>query len=520
MKLSKIKALYINEMTKVWRKLSNIILLGIMILGILGLGGLMKLQEVAQDQFMQDDSYIEESNKSEMEYYIDDIKNQLADIEEKSKAASEEDKYFIEQDKARLEAQLEVYEFAKESGISIFTSYYKATALNITISLKQANKLIELTPTELQTNDDKKTIKENNELIEKYLAIVKNSDFEEYIAIDNEQINKDDSLSDEEKKIQLESNELMLKYNITGQSAKGYNMYSNDDMQIIYQIENIKYSLYTNTDSSSGVEIPLTDEQRDNLNNSLAINLYKLDKGIHANESFTNTGEVAMLAMTGFGMFIIIILILILAGGSISSEISTGSIKSLIISPTKRWKIFTAKFLSLLTVGIAAVIVMYLFSIFTHGIFFGFGSGNSYIYATNGVAHELNFYIYKLAYTFIDFIDVIVYLCLAFMLSVVTRNTAASVGISMAFYFGGSIANSFVTLFAKGEWLKFIPFNNFSLAQKIFEYDSLSSMTSGFSSGIDTVTKIPVSFSLCYIAVIIVCMLFTALDSFCKRDIK
>ena len=112
-----------------------------------------------------------------MEYYIDDIKNQLADIEEKSKAASEEDKYFIEQDKARLEAQLEVYEFAKESGISIFTSYYKATALNITISLKQANKLIELTPTELQTNDDKKTIKENNELIEKYLAIVKNSDF-------------------------------------------------------------------------------------------------------------------------------------------------------------------------------------------------------------------------------------------------------------------------------------------------------------------------------------------------------
>ena len=106
----------------------------------------------------------------------------------------------------------------------------------------------------------------------------------------------------------------------------------------------------------------------------------------------------------------------------------------------------------------------------------------------------------------------------AFMLSVITRNTAASVGISIGVYFGGSMAMGIVTQLFRGEWIKFIPFSNLSLSNKFFPYSGVNDILSEMT-GVETVGSTSLAFSLCYLAVLCICLLYIAKDSFCRRDI-
>ncbi len=514
MKLSKLLSLYINEMIKISRKISAIILISIMIIGVIGFGGLMKLNETMNNNQMKNISQVDFAKQS-MDAQLDDMKTRLKEIEIQLEGASEENVLYLEQEKASLVSQIELFELAISKNININSEDYRADILNTIIELKAQQIQLNSTPFEFQTEQEKKKVALNDALLKRYEKIIENNDFKDFIAISNEQINDNDSISDNEKKILLESNQLLLKYNLTGQQKNDI-QYENSSYLLISQIENYKRSLVANVDLVS--RKPLTNELKEKTKNDLAVALYKLDKDVGTSQSGFSINEIAVEGMFGFGIFIIILIMLILAGGSVSGEMSTGSIKSLIISPTKRWKIFTAKVFSLLTVGVFSALILYAVVIITNGILFG--QGLSYIFATNGVAHELNFYIYRFAYVFVNFIDVIVYMALAFMLSVITRNTAASVGISIAVFFGGNIANSFIQLFAKGEWVKFIPFNNLSLASKIFENNSFSQAMNSGMYGTNYAVNIPISFSLCYLLVIIICMGYTALDSFNRRDIK
>lgn len=513
MKLSKIFALYINEMIKIWRKISSIILIIIMIVGVVGFGGLMKLQESMQNNSNQNNQV--DYAKESMTFQLNDMKTRLKDIEAQLKVATPEEANKLNQEKANLVYQIELFDLAISKNISINSDDYRAKVLNSIIALNAEQSQYNNVPSEFQTEEIKTKVASNEALIKRYEKIIDNNDFKDFISLYNEEIKNNSKISEDEKKILLESNELKLKYNLTGQgditSPEQISPYS-----LLPQIENYKRSLVANVDISTGK--PMTNELREKTKNDLAIALYKLDKGIGSLQNGFALKEIAVEGMFGFGLFIIILLMLILAGGSVSGEMSTGSIKSLIISPTKRWKIFVAKVLSLLTIGVVSALILFAMVIITNGILFG--SGSSYIYATNGVAHELNFYLYRFAYIFVNFLEVIVYMALAFMLSVITRNTAASVGISIAIYFAGSIANSFIQMFAKGEWVKFIPFNNLSLASKIFENNMLRGAMNSGMNGTASAVNIPISFSLCYIAVIVICMGYTALDSFNRRDIK
>jgi len=108
------------------------------------------------------------------------------------------------------------------------------------------------------------------------------------------------------------------------------------------------------------------------------------------------------------------------------------------------------------------------------------------------------------------------YMLFAFMLSTITRNTAASVGISLGVYLGGEVVLAIVNQYLKGEWINFLPFSNLALGTKFFPYSSLNSMMTGV--GLAS-TGPSLTFSLCYLVVLCVCMLYIAKDSFCRRDI-
>lgn len=512
--MRKLFALYTNEIIKITRKVSVIIILSLMTAGVIGFCAMMKFVDSANIS-----STIEENNKKyqqeEIDRQIESLKRQLDDIQSKKSGASGAELNKLISEEIRNKNELEKLQYSKEHDIYPYSESYLSIAVNMMFEKKLTISQLESIPESSLDNEQIKELNTARDYVSRFEKVVKNKDFKEYISISNDMIKDNELYTDEQKKIYIESNELRLKYNVTNEE---YTNQTSDAEVYIRQIQESKYSLLTNLDYISNPlsPKPLTSELRQKLENRIAVAEYKLKKGIVSSKNIGNSvRSIIFPGMLSIGEFMILLLLMILAGSSISHEISTGSIKSLIISPARRWKIFTAKLLSLLTVGIVSSLILYIITVITHGLMFGFNTGDPYIYATNGTAHELSFYIYQFARLFTDFIMIVVFMVFALMLSTLTRNTAVSVGTTIAVYFVGSNANSLLMQFVTGEWRKFIPFNNLDFTSKIFANDSLSEL----SNSINTVNN-SLTFMIIYILILLFCMGYTAYDSFCRRDIK
>ncbi len=518
--MRKFIALYTNEMIKISRKVVVIIILAIMTVGVIGFGGIMKLQQNSIDKRFGNIIEDKDWSVQQMQGQLDFYKNELASVEQKITAATtDEEKVQLLGDKAFLQQQVELHQMAVDRGIFLYSGGFKATLLNDLMNEKSQAAMIEAIPSDQRTKEQIAQLVLVKQIIAQYTAILDSGDFAKYIGIKNNSIDQDAMLTADEKNLKKDTNLLWLKLDPKGEAGSGMN--GNQLSGTLSQIENYRRSLLYGIDYTSQTQYvkPLTPASRQKVENDLAVLMYKAEHNLLDTEynSATQIQNSAVTGMFGFGVFMLVCMMMILAGGAISQEMSTGSIKSLIISPTRRYKIYFAKLFSIVTVGVFSLGILYLVTILMNGIYFGFGSGSSFIFAANGTAMELNFYMYRLAFIAVNFIDVLVYMMLAFMLSVVTRNTAASVGISIAVYFGGSLANSFLSFFAKGEWVKFIPFNNLSLQTRIFA----DPMAIGGMNLLGMQYVAPsLLFSAVYLAVLVICMGYIALDSFNRRDIK
>ncbi len=517
--MRKITALFINELLKISQKTSVLVMVAIMVFGVVGLCGFIKREEKSMFGYAADvpnGAWVTEQMTEQVANFQDQIKK----LETAMATAGEAEKPVMAEELAGMRDQLAIYQLAIANDIPLmYGSDYRSQALRNITTLKASLRALQRIDPVSRTEAVKKAIADSQALIVRYEALAGKQDFRDYLNIKNDEIKADASLDDAEKQIYLESNELWYQYDPTG-GVSGQVALTGVS-STLSRIADLKIALLNNADPESGsIAQPLTADRRQAVVNDLAVLVYRLEHGLPADTDSQMPQEFAVRGMFGFGVFMIVLLMLILAGSSVSQEISTGSIKSLIISPTRRWKIFTAKALSLVSVGLAACLLLYVIAMLANGGFFGFTTSAPYVYAVNGVAHALNFYAFKLAGLLVSFIDVLVYLTLAFMLSVITRNTAAAVGISVAVYFGGSIANTFLAAFVKGEWLKFVPFNNLGLAKVFFPFDTFAESANIFGGAVTSGSRPSLLFSLIYLAVLLLCLGYTALDSFNRRDIK
>ena len=518
--LRKILALTINEWIKISRKTSILVIIILMVVGVFGLGGIIKLTVRPQDEvrYVEDNSWLEQATKDALAQQ----ESRLKDVEARLAKAGDADKPALESERSYLKSEIEVYKIALEQDINLFSgeNYLQDLLRERQKLLSERADLAKVPAAEL-TPDQAKRIKAIDDLTVRYDKILKGHDFADYIALLNERIQADATLSKEEKDIRTNTNKLWLKLDPAGEDAEG-KVYKGI-RQSLRQIENMQRSLADNLDhtGSYGGVVPLSPQRRDDVANELAVLRYKLENGLSTQYQTPAPGDIATSSMVGIGMFMTSLLMSILAGSAISSEISTGSIKSLIISPARRWKIYLAKLIALATTGALLGVLLYIVAMVAQGVFFGFGSGASYIYASSGIARELGFYSYQLARLAVNFVDVATYTMMAYMLSIITRNTAVSVGLSIAVYFSSNIIRAFLTLFEGKEWVRFIPFVNLSLAGRMFPFDTSSQSLGGFLTGtINVSAGIPLGFSVVYLAVLLFCMGYIGLDSFNRRDIK
>ena len=530
LRLNKIIALYKNELIKISRKVSTIIFMIIMIIGCFGVGGIMKFMEAQTNQYSN--SYVD---PNQIQWYTDDLTAQiqsqttsLTDLDKQIESMSDTPEnqmalQSLKDQRANVSIRIEMMQTEIDKELFIgYQNNFLTQALQDLTNLKSEIYSLEMIPAESRDAAWQNTLNSKNQLLADLLGILDSRNFDEYISIMKDAAADNNSLSASDKEIQTEYYTLWYQLDPSGGID---NMTMSNQAQVIAQsVGDTRRSINDKVDYTGYSQsiAPMSPDQVSNMENSLAVMEYQISHNSVAVSKGMDFSAGSSSSIFGFGLFIIVLMMLVLAGGAVSQEISSGSIKSLIIAPVKRWKIFTAKVLSLLTVGLLALVVLYIFGMLSQGLFFGF-SKIPYVYASDGVASAIPFALYQFLSLLVSYIDIIVYMAFAFMLSVLTRNTAVAVGSSIAMYFGGSAVLSVMMILPSYEWLKFIPFANLDLNSRVFPFSSMMQDISMSYSGMITRTSFTspgLIFSLIYLAIFLFCMTYTAMDSFNRRDLK
>lgn len=475
--MSKISKLFIDENIKTWKKFSTKLLIIIIILALIGALALTKVIQ-----------HINEKNIVEMSNSIDWKESVKEDI--KSYKEQLADETLDEETRKTIENEIEIRELNLQYNISPYGNYWKSEILNgLTVSSDETEK-------------------------EKLINLIKNDDFSGYIDMKKQ----DKKLELDNKKITQEEYDdemiildLYSKYEIGKNEKPIYG--SNWKEALISDIRQLQRSVRTGIDYRSTKV--LTVENKQEYQNEIKMDIYRIENNIvpaeYESANYRTTFEIlAVMVVTAM----IAIFAIIVAGGEISSEVSTGTIKFWALTPNKRWKIMTAKILSVLFYIIVITLIMAILTIACGNIFFD-TDGNEYLYVRNGNVERLGNTLFILGYYFAKIIPIIIFALFALMLSTITRNTAVAVSLSIALYMGNGVVMEIINMFIKKDWIKFVPFNNLNIVDKIFP--NFQNPMAMFGTSFATSTSL--TFSLGVLAVCTILILVTMYDSFNKRDI-
>lgn len=488
--MSKIWKLFINENIKTWKKLSTKIMIIVAILAIIGTLGLVKIMQKTSGNVMiaNDTDNWKKSIQEEMKYMEEQLKNDELD----------------ESTKASYEQQIETYKMSLEYDVSPWKmNYWKTNLIQEISNLKmQKNNLL--------AENELKSIEER---ISKLTEKLQQNDYEGYIDLQiAEQKNQydDGEISEQEYKDKIEVLDITKKSGIGKESDDPY-----WKQILIREIETAQASIRTNIDRETSKV--LTVEKKQEYEDLIKIDKYRLENNIPPSTYSQSYKAIFEILAPMFGVAVIAIIVIVIAGGTISTETSTGSIKFWALTPNKRWKILTSKILSVLFYIIVLTLLMSIITIVIANVFFSNAeTGEQYIYVENGEIKVIESNLFIIEQYFVKMIPVVVFVLFAIMLSTLTRNSATSISFSLALYLGNGIAMSIINSFIKSEWIKFVPFNNLNIFDKIF-----TNYTSpiNFSMGTSFTSTTSLTFSLAVLGVCAILMLVTMYDSFNKRDI-
>lgn len=469
----KIFRLFIDENIKTWKKFSTklaIILILLALVAALGLSKILQYIDGKNDMIVQYSNTWKESLEEDINSYKEQLNNER----------------LLQSDREYIQNKIKIAEVRLQNDISLYSVNWKNTALN---NLE-------------------------NDMDGKLLEIVINNDFEGYInyekEIEKQKLNqKEITIQEYDDNIQLL--DLRSRYQIGNvgneetirDSKEGY----------LDKIKNEQKSIRTGIDYSSNKV--LTAEQKKKYEDDIKINIYKIENNV-VNQDYSATTNYRMMFESlapSFVITLVAIFAMIVAGGAISSEVSTGTIKFWALTPNKRWKILTAKILSIVFYLVVITLIMSILSIACANIFFD-TEGYGYIFVKNGNVEKIGNTLFTIGYYFAKLIPVIIFAIFALMLSVITRNTSVSLGLSIATYMGNSVAMLIINAYIKKDWVKLIPFNNLNIVDKVFP-----NFQSMMSTGLENTTTTSLGFSLAVLGVCVILMFVTMYDSFNKRDI-
>lgn len=216
----------------------------------------------------------------------------------------------------------------------------------------------------------------------------------------------------------------------------------------------------------------------DSYQNIIAENNYRIEHNVPPISSDSLWGFVIMVAGT---TSLITLFSIIIGSGIVSSEFSAGTIKLLLIRPSKRWKILLSKYLTVIIYTLAMLILLFVTSFLWGGLLFGFkGVTTPYLESNNGHFTEVNIFVHILTVYGYACVKLIMMVTFAFMISTLFRNNALAIGLAIFFMFVGSTIVAALSSYGY-TWVKYILFANTDLTQYVNGTPVVSGMTLRFS---------------------------------------
>ncbi|WP_028391370.1 ABC transporter permease [Bacillus cihuensis] len=204
----------------------------------------------------------------------------------------------------------------------------------------------------------------------------------------------------------------------------------------------------------------ISDDWREQIQVSVQQLQFYLDQDINPNEPGA-VSFVRMFIENSTDLFIPL-LIMIVASDLVSSEHTLGSVKLLLTRPVKRWRILLSKYITLLLATSFIVAMTGLISYVLSGIVFGYHGWNAPIITgfvveggnvdTSRIKLISQWKFLLMDFGLVWFVAVVVG-TLTFMLSVLIRSTAQSMGVMLASLISGAILNNMVSSWESAKYL-------------------------------------------------------------------
>ncbi|TMV11062.1 ABC transporter permease [Paenibacillus thermoaerophilus] len=234
---------------------------------------------------------------------------------------------------------------------------------------------------------------------------------------------------------------------------------------------------YQNDDSVTGKLL------RERAENEVLISQYRLDHDIPppAGSMWENVLDMSSLIV------LITIFTVIIAGDSVASEFTWGTIKLLLIRPANRTKILASKFIATLLFSLLLLVLLFVVSALFGGILFGFDDiGTPHLKVVNGAVKEVPMVLHAIGQYGLNCVSLIMYVSMAFMISSVFRSSSLGIGLSVFLLFAGQLLVGLLVGF-DFNWAKYLFFANTDLTQYLNGMPLIEGMTMGFSIAVLTV---------------------------------
>lgn len=475
-----------NELIKIFSKKSMIVIGVIILVIIIGFNVLNKIsQNMSNSYSAYSESYIR---------YLDEELSNLdpnkpSDINKYVETKSQKDLAILAKDYKETSWQAEVIGTVISPIIEEMNNYEYIDKNNeaLTISKAQYDEML----TALKNNDWKyfanKELDSLNTQIEELNTL---------IAQDSE---------NEDLKTQLKSLELQKEV-VNLRLDKNIN-YGSDNYKSI-AVQNYRMYMGNYIQSSQGKN--LTDEEKSEINGYLEkANLYKYD--LYNDTEYQNTATANYTFQNSIGTYIaiIVMIVVIVAGVSISEEFNKGTVKLILVRPYSRTKILISKLIAVFITMLITTATILLLQFIIGGIVYGFGTYMMNVvqfdFTTNSIV-TLNIFAY-LGLIFICKLPIFILIgTLAFALSTLFLNSPLAVALPILGYMGSDMINM-IAISYKWDWVKYFVTPNWDLSQYLF-------------GGTPMFSGISVEFSITICAIYFVIMLVASIVSFKKRNIK
>lgn len=475
-----------NELIKIFSKKSMIVI-GVIILVIII--GFNVLNKVSQNMSNSYSAY--------SEGYIQYLDKELANLDPNK--PSDINKYV---------------ETKSKKDLATLAKDYKETSWQAQVIGTVISPIIEEMNNYEYIDKNNETLTNSKAKYDKMLTSLKNDDWKYFANKELESINTQieelntliaqDSENDE-LKTQLKSLELQKEV-VNLRLDKNIN-YGSDNYKSI-AIQNYRIYMGNYIQSSQGKN--LTDDEKSEINGYLEnANLYKYD--LYNDTEYQNTATANYTFQNSIGTYIaiIVMVVVIVAGVSISEEFNKGTVKLLLVRPYSRTKILISKLIAVFITMLITTVAILLLQFIIGGIVYGFETYMMNVvqfdFTTNSII-TLNIFAY-LGLIFICKLPIFILIgTLAFALSTLFLNSPLAVALPILGYMGSDVINM-IAISYKWDWVKYFVTPNWDLSQYLF-------------GGTPMFSGISIEFSITICAIYFVIMLAASIVSFKKRNIK